>query len=198
MAPGADGPEVTDLRDALALRETHDRLSTAAAHAAREQTVDEGLVEDAASEAMGALFGAVTAPNPPDQVVWDQYVRVAARNYARRVDQRLKKSQPAGQAGSAVAHHDDSSGSGGAAELEAALQDLGRAGISTLVAGAVNYDQLVDQLPPGERVMVVGKYVDGLSTAELAAAHGVTEKAVENRLRHGRQRLLEVLQASRH
>ncbi len=60
---------------------------------------------------------------------------------------------------------------------------------------AVAVRAAVRRLPPGQREVVWMFYIDEASTRDVAGLLGITEKAVENRLRKGRMRLRELLAA---
>lgn len=54
----------------------------------------------------------------------------------------------------------------------------------------------IQRLPPQERALVVAFYFDGTSAARVAHLLGLTERAVEGRLRRARERLRAWLSAS--
>lgn len=54
-------------------------------------------------------------------------------------------------------------------------------------------EEALAQLPGDDAALLRAKYCDGLSTRELAAAHGTTVKAIENRLARLRERLREII-----
>ena len=60
---------------------------------------------------------------------------------------------------------------------------------------AVAVRAAVRRLPPGQREVVWMFYIDEASTRDVAGLLGISEKAVENRLRKGRARLRELLAA---
>jgi RNA polymerase sigma factor (sigma-70 family) len=57
--------------------------------------------------------------------------------------------------------------------------------------------ETLDELPPEDRRLVEGKYIEGAAVKELSSQTGLTDKAVESRLlrlrRHLRERLLKKL-----
>ncbi|MGA2177197.1 MAG: sigma-70 family RNA polymerase sigma factor [Verrucomicrobiota bacterium] len=54
-------------------------------------------------------------------------------------------------------------------------------------------EECLDELTPGDRGLIEGKYLEGETVRELAAGGGMTEKAVESRLLRLRRRLRESL-----
>lgn len=56
---------------------------------------------------------------------------------------------------------------------------------------AAALEESVEELEPGDRVLLEGKYLDGQRVRELAAQAGLTEKAVESRLLRLRRQLRE-------
>ena len=177
-----------ELPSALRIPETLERLTDAARHAARDQTADPGLVEDAVSEAIGALVAALRRPEGPPPVTWDRYVRTAATRYASRQDARAKKAQPMGWGGSELRGFGVRDARGGRGRVEAALPGA-FASIGSAIAIEDRFQRVLDRCTPLERELLLGKYVFDQSTAELAREHDMTAKAVDNVLNRARVRL---------
>ena len=53
--------------------------------------------------------------------------------------------------------------------------------------------QLLDSLPEEERIILTAHYLRGKSSAEIAAALGVPQKAVDTIIAIGKSKLLKVL-----
>ena len=82
---------------------------------------------------------------------------------------------------------DSSSAAPGALEVEPADAPMSRKELAAVL------ERAIDALPSSQRIVVVLRLVDGLSTAEVAEAVGVTEEAVKVRLHRARERLKEDL-----
>jgi RNA polymerase sigma-70 factor, ECF subfamily len=75
------------------------------------------------------------------------------------------------------------------AEMAAPTLENGAADNELLFA----LDQIITNLPAGERILIERKYYGGESVRDLAASLQTSEKAVESRLSRARQRLRELL-----
>ncbi len=75
-------------------------------------------------------------------------------------------------------------------EIDAILAAVDREPLPDWVLERAETNELVgatlSSLPPDYRELLVGKYLDGLSTAELAARRGNSEKAAESKLTRAR------------
>lgn len=82
---------------------------------------------------------------------------------------------------------ESSSAAPGDFEVEAADAPMSRKELADVL------ERAIDALPSAQRIVVVLRLVDGLSTAEVAEAVGVTEETVKVRLHRARERLKEDL-----
>lgn len=179
-----------ELRDPTVLAS----LRKAGEWAAREQTSDFELVEDAAMHGLEALFTAMLRAGAPEPGAWSSYVRTASRRYAQDRDRRDKRNRPAGFGGSMLL---PAGGMDGRAIVdEALLRDRGSPSLGSKVAEGVDAERvavLMEELSSLDQEILRAKYVEGQRTRQIAEATGLSEKAVERRLAKAKKLLREDL-----
>ncbi|MFL4476122.1 sigma-70 family RNA polymerase sigma factor [Paeniglutamicibacter sp. MACA_103] len=178
-----------DLPNALREPELLRALRRTGETAARRQTQDRGIVEDAGIHALNALFEAVLRPDGPTEGAWRAYIRTTATRFAQDQDKRLKAIGHAGRAGSALRGGE---GRGDSAFDEAGLRWHGVGTFTSDLANRLDAEheiQVLEILDERSNRLLVAKYLDGKSTKQIASEEGMTPKGVERALYHAKKRL---------
>lgn len=159
------------------------------------------MVEDSGSHALEALFRALVGPNPPASAAWRRYVWLAAENYARDRDRRLKREPAVSRQGTFLPMQGEAGRNGdgdawaGHAEFALRLlEDLGRPQtLSSNLTDRIDLETALAEQSAVEVRLLTGKYVEGLSAEELGTREGIRANAVRIRLTRIKQRLRQRL-----
>lgn len=163
----------------------------------RAATRDAHLQEDAASHAVERLIMALRTPDAPAEVAWHKWVETTAFRYAKDESIKAQRRVPVGRVGTftGISRRRPGGASGdGKAHFERALLGRGRrTDVAEAAASDRAWQEVLETMAPLDQRLILGKYVDGLTTKELAAVEGLSSKAVEHRLARAKQQLRDLL-----
>jgi DNA-directed RNA polymerase specialized sigma24 family protein len=110
------------------------------------------------------------------------WVRVVARNHARRVGEKLHRDLPMGRAGSEPPRMHDEQADDRVAALIAEMRGGVGMSLGSFVAGKVDFDNAWATISEEDRALLHAKYVEGWATKEIAEERGVAPGTIDNKL----------------
>jgi len=161
-------------------------LSIARKSASNESS-DPEVIEEAANHAVSQLelsLDVVSTGNSER----DGWVKVVARNHARKTGAKLHRELPMGRAGSRPPRMSDEAADERVALLIGELH-VGAGSLGSLVADQIDFEMRWSLLSSETRALLHAKHVEGMSSKEMARDRGRGESAgtIDNKLSAARK-----------
>jgi DNA-directed RNA polymerase specialized sigma24 family protein len=156
-------------------------LLKVARRAAAEDSTDPEVIEEAADHAV-VQFERYQDSIAANEAARRKWVKVVARNHARKVGAKLDRELPMGAAGSIPPLWHDSDVDERVEKLIAEMRSGQQPSLGWLVAMKVDFERRWSLLGREVRALLQGKYVEGYSSKEIAEQRGLAPGTVDNKL----------------